>query len=120
MNIEAVAQRLRKVGVAFQGPRPGSRARPDGRILRWKTLNLDDDRDGLLPFFIEWGADTDHPSLGAPTGCLLDSFAIAGPDPNELSSEFQRLGIDVQVEQAKSPHLQARIEGPGGTLALGE
>src|ERR1035441_4238352 len=39
LNIEASAERLRKYGVAFQGPTPGSRARPDGRMLHWKTLN---------------------------------------------------------------------------------
>ena len=56
LNIEASAERLRKYGVAFHGPTPGSRARPDGRMLHWKTLNFDNDRDGLLPFLIEWGA----------------------------------------------------------------
>lgn len=118
-NIEAVAERLRKVSIAFQGPRPGSRARPDGRMLHWKTLNLDEDRNGLLPFFIEWGADSLHPSEDAPVGCRLESFAVAGPDPGKLSSEFRRLGIEVQVEQAKSAHLRARIVGQGGKMVLG-
>jgi hypothetical protein len=120
LNIEVVAERLRKAGVAFQGPTTGSRERPDGRILHWKTLHLEEDRDGLLPFFIEWGADSLHPSEDAPVGCRLESLAVAGPNPAELSSEFQRLGIDVQIEQAKIPHLRARIEGPGGTMSLGE
>lgn len=120
LAIDALAERLRHAGIAFQGPRPGSRARPDGRMLQWKTLNLDDDHNGLFPFFIEWGGDAVHPSVAAPRGCLLDSFAVAGPNPNDLSAELQKLGIEVQVEQAASVHLRARIEGPKGTLALGE
>lgn len=119
LTIESVAEQLRQAGIAFRGPTPGSRARPDGSMLHWRTLNLDNDRGGLLPFFIEWGADTTHPSVDAPTGCLLDSFAVAGPDPGELSLEFQKLGIDVQTEQAKTAHLRAQIEGPGGEMVLG-
>jgi hypothetical protein len=119
LTIDATADRLRQAGIAFQGPRPGSRARPDGRMLQWKTLNLDDDHDGLFPFFIEWGGDALHPSIDAPRGCLLDSFSVAGPNPATLSAEFEKLGIDVKVEQAPAPRLRARIEGPKGMLALG-
>lgn len=119
LNIEAVAERLRKAGIAFQGPRPGSRARPDGSVLHWKTLNLYEDHAGLVPFFIEWGADSVHPSVDAPAGCRLESFSVAGPNPAELSSQFQRLGVDVQVEQAETAHLRARIVGLGGEMVLG-
>jgi catechol 2,3-dioxygenase-like lactoylglutathione lyase family enzyme len=118
-SIEAVAERLRKNGVAFQGPIPGSRARPDGRVLHWQTLHLDDDRNGLLPFFIEWGAESVHPSVDAPAGCRLESFAVVSPDSGALSAEFRKLGIDVEVEQGNTAHLRARIIGPGGELRLG-
>ena len=118
LNIEASAERLRKYGVAFLGPTPGSRARPDGRMLHWTTLNFDDDRDGLLPFLIEWGADTAHPSEDAPAGCKLESFAVAGPNPKELASEFERLGIEVEVANGTTAHLHARIVGPAGEMRL--
>jgi catechol 2,3-dioxygenase-like lactoylglutathione lyase family enzyme len=120
LNIEASAERLRKYGVAFHGPTPGSRARPDGHMLHWKTLNLDDNQDSLLPFLIEWGADTAHPSEDAPAGCRLESFAVAGPNPKELSAEFDRMGIEVEVANGTTPHLRARIVGPGGEMNLGE
>jgi len=119
LNIDKVAERLRKAGVAFQGPTPGSRARPDGKVLHWQTLNLDNDRDGLLPFFIQWSAATIHPSEDAPQGCTLEGFSIAGPDVAALLAEFQRLGIDVNVESGKAAHRRARIVGPKGPLLLG-
>jgi hypothetical protein len=117
-EIEAMAKRLRGSGIATEGPRPGSRARPDGRILNWTSLNLADDRHGLLPFFIEWGADSVHPSADAPAGCNLDRFAVAGPDPAELSRAFQRLGIDVPAERGERPQIRARITGPKGKFDM--
>ena len=115
-DIDAFAKKLRDSSIAFVGPRPGSRTRPDGRMLHWKTLGLGDDRDGLLPFFIEWSADSVHPSVDAPAGCHLERFVVAGPDSGELSKTFQSLGLDVMVEQADKPQLHARIAGPKGKL----
>jgi Glyoxalase-like domain len=65
-DIVQLAERWRKAGVAFQGPTPGSRMRPDGKMLRWQTLILKDDRDGLLPFVIEWDPGAVHPSMLLP------------------------------------------------------
>src|SRR6266481_7496217 len=53
-DIAATAKLLREIQIAFTGPDDGSRQRPDGHVLNWKTINLADDRHGLLPFFIEW------------------------------------------------------------------
>jgi catechol 2,3-dioxygenase-like lactoylglutathione lyase family enzyme len=118
-DIVGVAEHWKKAGVAFHGPTPGSRARPDGMMLHWQTLNLDNDRDGLLPFFIQWGADTVHPSVDAPAGCQLESFAVISLDSASLSAELLKLGISVEVEQGKSAHLRVEIIGPKGTLVLG-
>jgi len=117
-DIEAYAKRLRAAGIAFHGPWPGSRARPDGRLLSWRSLSLDDDRHGLLPFFIEWGADSIHPSADAPAGCRLEHFAVAGPDPGELVKMLQGIGIEVPVERGDKPQLRARIAGPKGNLEV--
>jgi Glyoxalase-like domain len=119
-DIVGVAERWKKAGVAFQGPTPGSRARPDGKMLHWQTLNLENDRDGLLPFFIQWGADTVHPSVDAPQGCKLESFAVVSPDITAVAADFQKLGIVVEAALGKAAHLRAKIVGPKGTLVLGE
>jgi catechol 2,3-dioxygenase-like lactoylglutathione lyase family enzyme len=118
-NLENYANKLRAAGIAFAGPTPGSRARPDGRILHWKTLNLADGHSGVLPFFIEWSTDSIHPSADAPRGCRLDHFAIADPNPVALKKILQQLALDVPVEHADRPQLRARITGPRGTLDTG-
>src|SRR5215467_1501502 len=75
-DLDQFAERLHHKGIEFEGPQPGSRQRPDGKVLHWKALRLKDDNGSLLPFFIEWSADTTHPSVDAPRGCHLESFKL--------------------------------------------
>ena len=118
-DIAAIAKQLGENGIAFQGPDDGSRKRPDGRGLPWKTVNLADDRHGLLPFFIEWSADSVHPSVDAPKGCTLDFFEVMSADPEELFSAFKRIGLDLPVQRSDKARLRALISGPKGDLMLG-
>jgi Glyoxalase-like domain len=117
-DIAAVAKQLRENQVAFTGPDDGSRKRPDGRVLNWKTINLADDHHGLLPFFIEWSADSVHPSKDAPAKCTLDYFEIMSVDPEELTSAFKRIGLDLPVQRSDKARLRAVITGPKGDLGL--
>jgi len=119
-DIVGVAERCKTAGVAFQGPTPGSRARPDGKMLHWRTLNVTDDRNGLIPFFIQWSAETVHPSVDAPSGCRLENFAVVTPESAALEAEFQKLGISAEIASGKTAHLRAKIAGPKGALSLGE
>jgi Glyoxalase-like domain len=118
-DIAALAQQLRENKVEFKGPDDGSRKRPDGRVLTWKTVNLVDDRHGLLPFFIEWSADSVHPSVDAPKGCTLDYFEVMSTDPEELYSAFKRIGLDLPVQRSDKARLRTLISGPKGDLMLG-
>ena len=117
-DIAALATQLRENKVEFTGPSDGSRKRPDGHVLNWKTINLADDRHGLLPFFIQWSADSVHPSKDASANCTLDYFEILGADPQELAATLKRIGIDFPVQRSDKTRLQAVITGPKGDLRL--
>jgi len=117
-DIAGHARSLASAGIAFDGPAAGSRNRPDGRVLNWQSLRLKDDRHGLLPFFIEWGAGSIHPSADAPKGCSLVRFEVAAPDSGELAKTFATLGIDVLVAKAGRPQLRATIAGAHGEFSL--
>jgi hypothetical protein len=117
-DIAATSRLLRENQIAFQGPDEGSRKRPDGRVLNWKTINLADDRHGILPFFIEWSADSVHPSKDAPKKCQLDYFTVMGVDPAGLSRVFQHIGVEATVEHSDRDRLRAHITGPKGELGL--
>jgi hypothetical protein len=118
LDITALAKQLRENKVEFTGPSDGSRKRPDGHVLNWKTINLADDRHGLLPFFIEWSADSVHPSKDATAKCALDYFEILSADPQELVATLKRIGIDFPVQRSDKTRLQALISGPKGDLKL--
>jgi catechol 2,3-dioxygenase-like lactoylglutathione lyase family enzyme len=115
-DIDAFANKLRDARLAFEGPRPGSRQRPDGRVLQWKSLSLEDDRGGVLPFFIQWSADSVHPSADAPAGCKIVNFEMSGPDPGEINRLCKLMDLDVPVGRSEKLQLRARIAGPGGKV----
>lgn len=117
-DLDALAKKIRAAGIAFEGPTPGSRARPDGTVLNWKTINLADDRHGLLPFFIEWSADTVHPSKDAPAHATLEYFQIMSADPDELSTTLKSMGLDLPVQRSDKSRLRALLSGPKGDLGL--
>src|SRR5256884_1910239 len=117
-DIAAVAKQLSENKIAFTGPDDGSRKRPDGRVLNWKTINLADDRGGLLPFFIEWSVDSVHPSKDTSAHCELDYFEILSADPEELSSTLKRIGLDLPVQRSDKARLHALISGPKGDAKL--
>jgi catechol 2,3-dioxygenase-like lactoylglutathione lyase family enzyme len=115
-DIEAFAARLKQEGITASGPNPGSRKRPDGRVLHWKTLGLKDDAAGLLPFFIEWSADSIHPSVDSPQGCRLLTFEAFTPKPDELWRKATELHLDLPISEARGTSLHAVITGPKGQL----
>jgi hypothetical protein len=117
-NIEALAAQLKRAGIFADGPTPGSRKRPDGKVLHWQTLNLKDDANGLLPFFIEWGADSPHPSTDAPAGCQLIRLELLTPDPASLAKLASQMSLEVPIAKAPVPQLHAVIEGPKITLSV--
>jgi hypothetical protein len=117
-DLQKFAAHLREKGIAFEGPRPGSRQRPDGRLLKWQTLTLQNDHGGLLPFFIEWSADSTHPSIDAPKGCTLRTFQAGTPETEDLLHVVSAVGLDLYVDVSNSPALRATIAGPKGELKL--
>jgi hypothetical protein len=117
-DLEQFAAQLRKEGIEFDGPRPGSRQRRDSKILHWKSLALKDDRDGLLPFFIEWSTDSLHPSADSPKGCSILHFQAATPDPGNLKKMTALLGLDLAISKAEKPLLVATIAGPEAQLTV--
>ena len=97
-------------------PTPGSRVRPDGRVLSWRTLAVAE--PGLVPFFIQWDAGTTHPSSDSPAGCTLEALSFEAPDPAAVERALAAIGISARVERAAAPRLRATLRTPKGRVEL--
>lgn len=117
-DLEAFAAKLRSAGISFEGPTPGSRERPDGRVLHWSALRLKDDAQGLLPFFIDWSADSLHPSADAPKGCSLIRFEAVTPNSEALKKQAALVGLDLPAIKGDKPQLRATFAGPKGQFSV--
>jgi len=121
-DIEAVAQRARAAGFNVFGPQPGSRKRPDGKVLSWKTLGVKSDlaADDVdpIPFFIEWTPASRRPSEDSPKGCELVALEIAHPKPADVDAVLTKLGIEAKAKARDRALLVATLRTPKGMLKL--
>ncbi len=122
-DINGIARRARESGHQVFGPRDGSRARPDGSVLRWKTLGVMNPhgREGVdpIPFFIEWGHGSLHPSQDSPTGGEIEALEIDHPDAAGVRDLLRLYGIDAKVNQAGRARLVATLKTRRGKVELG-
>ncbi|WP_165980701.1 VOC family protein [Macrococcus carouselicus] len=57
-DIESLNDHFISCGLSTIGPSKMSRTKPDGEVISWQLLYINDDRmDRELPFFIQWGED---------------------------------------------------------------
>jgi Glyoxalase-like domain len=114
-DLDQLAAELKDRGVPCSDPMPGSRIRPDGKTLNWRTLVLADDRKGNLPFFIDWGSGSPHPSSDAPGGCLLQEFKPTGLLPEIPPPEA---GMRLHLISGQQSQYLAKIAGLNGVFQL--
>jgi len=95
---------------------PGSRVRPDGRVLRWRSLAVGE--PGLVPFFIQWDAESVHPSEDAPKGCELAAVGFEAPDPAVATRALAEVGIAADVELGAAARVKVALQTPQGRVEL--
>jgi Glyoxalase-like domain len=121
-DIDALAKRAKEDSFEILDPSDGSRTRPDGKILKWKTMavvnQFTDQGIEPFPFFIQWSADSIHPSKDSPKGCELQSFEIEHPKASKLLKAFEKFGIEIKVKEAKNIRLIANLKTPKGNVPL--
>jgi hypothetical protein len=121
-DLDGVVARARVAGLEVFGPRDGSRVRPDGVTLKWRSAGV---RAGLaeadvdpVPFFIQWAPGSVHPSEDAPKGCRLLAVEAVHPDRERLRVVLGQLGIDADVPQAPHGAVKATLETPRGRVVI--
>ncbi len=117
-NLESLVHIAKKAGLDLGEISKGSRKHPDGTLLSWRLTDPNKiDYNGILPFFIDWGA-TPHPADSAPSGCVLESFYGEHPEADRVQASLTALGIELEIKQALRPELVATIKTPNGAVEL--
>ena len=121
-DIGALSARVRGTGLSTSGPRPGSRARPDGRMVHWTTLGMETgfaaDAVDPIPFFIAWDPASVHPSQDSPKGSELTTLEFEHPDADGLRRTFRQLGIEAPVRTGTAARIMATLKTPKGSVTL--
>lgn len=100
----------------------GSRATSDGRTLHWKLAGGERAAaDPALPFFIEWGADTPHPSqlsVTHPAGAAEIVGVHVRGDPERLATWLDTSDLAVVIEPGQSSVTRIILAVAGGEVVL--
>jgi hypothetical protein len=113
-DLDAAAERARRLGHEPGPVRAMSRRTPFGALLQWR---LTEPGDGLVPFLIDWQGSP-HPSRsGLPTLTLIELFG-RHPEPARVGSALAALGVRLRVEPGEPAELVARLRGPAGEVEL--
>ncbi|MEM6680867.1 MAG: VOC family protein [Pseudomonadota bacterium] len=105
-------------GLPMGDLKDGSRAKPNGDVLRWRlTQPMPKPLGGTVPFLIDWG-ETPHPSKAAPAAGAFVALRFAVPEPTALQTGFTALGLPYDVTSAPEPQMTATIKTAHGLVEL--
>lgn len=116
-NADSLAARAAARGLAAANVSGGSRARPDGRMLSWRTtVPWPRPFGSYVPFFIEWSATSPHPSTESPAGCTLAAVRMTSPAPDSLRALLAKGEVVIPVVAGASEGLQFDLDCPRGRV----
>jgi hypothetical protein len=116
-DIAAAKRAVEAAGVKTTGPKPGSRQRPDGKLLRWQALAIEQTTP-LVPFFIQWEAGSPHPSSDSPPLGTVKSLRFETPQPDELRRVLHGAGIGADIRKSDSARIVLVIQTAKGEIEM--
>jgi hypothetical protein len=116
-DIAAAKRVAEAAGVKTTGPQPGSRQRPDGKLLRWQVLAIEQTTP-LVPFFIQWEANSPHPSSDSPQLGTVKSLRFETPQPDELRRVLRGAAIDAEIRKTDSPRIVLVVQAAKGEIEM--
>jgi hypothetical protein len=116
-DIAAAKRAADAAGIKTTGPKPGSRQRPDGKLLRWQMLGIEENTP-LVPFFIQWEPGSPHPSSDSPQLGTVKSLRFETPQPDELRRILHGAGIEADIRKSDSPRIVLAVQTAKGEIEM--
>lgn len=116
-DIAAAKRVAEAAGVKTTGPKAGSRQRPDGKLLRWQVLGIEETTP-LVPFFIQWEPGSPHPSSDSPQLGAVKSLRFETPQPDELRRILHGATIEADIRKANSPRIVLVVQTAKGEIEI--
>ena len=127
-NLSRMRRALLRRGWQLEPALAGSRTRPDGVLLEWRSQELvPGAAPSVLPFLIEWRvpdgmhpaqAEVRHPSAAGDIACAR----FESPDPAAARAELTDLvggNLAFSVEGGPQPALvEVQLEAPAGRISI--
>ncbi len=117
-DVDSLRQAAISLGMSGGTVRGGSRVRDDGTTLSWRTVTPWSGERWLLPFFIQWGGNSPHPSATSPSGCTLNEVRLYSFTADSLRSMLGALGVRVPVETAQVDRMRLTLDCPKGRVTI--
>ena len=117
---DADAERAKMIAKGFKSSdvHAGSRNKPDGQTLRWKTFDPWGTEEDHLPFVIEWSSASAHPATSSPGGCTLVDFSMESTAVDSARAMFARAGYPLKITAGPRDKLSATIDCPKGRVTF--
>lgn len=112
----ALRSALAEANISASESVPGSRAKPDGTVLRWITFGHAELDNLLAPFFIIWADRSVHPSRTSPGGCRLTSLTMESPEAAAIARAVAPLRLDVTVNAGTQDAMRLSLSCPRGKV----
>ena len=114
-DLEATREMLAAKDVVISEPVPGSRRKPDGSLLQWRTSEVESFSSPATPFLIQW-AEGDSPALTTPKGCTLSRFTLAADA--KLRGMLAAVEVPVEIAEQGAVPISVELSCPTGLVHL--
>ncbi|MEM6800958.1 MAG: VOC family protein [Bacteroidota bacterium] len=119
-NLQKDAEILQAYNPDMGQIKGGSRAVAGGGLLQWELIMpLSKPEVEVLPFMVDWSQTEVHPFDQLPEmDCRLEELYMQHPDPVMVKSCFEKLGVELRVDESDKIGIRAVIQSPRGRLEI--